>query len=47
MKVVSTIILRGLDNGRSRVIGHIHEIMTLCYHVGSEMTLVGGEWKIG
>jgi hypothetical protein len=47
LHLVSTAILRGLDNGRSRVVGPTHDIKTFCYPVGSEMALVGEEWKDG
>jgi hypothetical protein len=45
--VISTAMLRGLDNVRSRVVGPTRKIRTLCYHVDSEMTLVEEEWKDG
>jgi hypothetical protein len=40
-------MLRGLDNGRSHVVGPTCEIRALCYPVGLEMTLVGGELNVG
>jgi hypothetical protein len=45
MKVASIAMLRGLDNGRSRVVGLTRKIRALCYFVCSGMTLVGGEMK--
>jgi hypothetical protein len=45
MKVASTAMLRGLDNGRCRVVGPTHKIRALCYFVCSGMTLIGGEMK--